>query len=73
MSLDAVLARIDDTLPEAMERLFGLLRIQSISTDPAFAGECVKAAEWLAKDLQSVGFEASVRPTAGRTEPQRTR
>ncbi len=37
MSLDAVLARIDDTLPQATERLFDLLRIPSISTDPAHA------------------------------------
>ena len=46
MTLDAVLARIDDTLPEAMERLFGLLRIPSISTDPAYRAECAKAAIW---------------------------
>ncbi|MGL4280863.1 MAG: M20/M25/M40 family metallo-hydrolase [Albidovulum sp.] len=65
MSLDAVLARIDDTLPEAMERLFGLLRIQSISTDPAYKADCAKAAEWLAADLKSLGFDASARKTPG--------
>lgn len=65
MSLDAVLAKIDETLPEAMERLFGLLRIKSISTDPAFKAECAKAAEWLASDLTWLGFEASARPTPG--------
>ena len=37
MTLDAVLARIDDTLPDALDRLMDLLRIPSISTDPAFA------------------------------------
>lgn len=65
MSLAAVLARIDATLPEAMERLFGLLRIQSISTDPAYKADCAKAAEWLAADLKSLGFDASARKTPG--------
>ncbi|MDI3334920.1 M20/M25/M40 family metallo-hydrolase [Defluviimonas aestuarii] len=65
MSLDAVLAKIDETLPEAMERLFGLLRIRSISTDPAFKAECAKAAEWLANDLKWLGFDAAARPTRG--------
>ena len=36
MSLDAVLAKIDENLPDATERLLNLLRIPSISTDPAF-------------------------------------
>ncbi|MCV2870910.1 M20/M25/M40 family metallo-hydrolase [Defluviimonas sp. WL0050] len=65
MSLDAVLAKIDETLPEAMERLFGLLRIRSISTDPAFKAECAKAADWLANDLKWLGFDAAARPTPG--------
>ena len=65
MTLDAVLARIDDTLPEAMERLFGLLRIPSISTDPAYRAECAKAADWLVEDLKSLGFDAAARKTPG--------
>ncbi len=65
MSLDAVLAKIDETLPEAMERLFGLLRIRSISTDPAFKADCAKAADWLANDLKWLGFDAAARPTRG--------
>ncbi len=65
MSLDAVLARIDATLPQAMERLFGLLRIRSISTDPAYKAECAKAADWLAEDLRGLGFDAAARPTPG--------
>ncbi len=43
MTLDAVLARIDATLPEALERLMHLLRIPSISTDPAYAADCARA------------------------------
>jgi hypothetical protein len=37
MSLPAVLARIDADLPNALERLFALIRIPSISTDSAYA------------------------------------
>jgi acetylornithine deacetylase/succinyl-diaminopimelate desuccinylase-like protein len=60
-----VLAEIDRAMPESLERLFKLMRIQSISTDPAYAKECRKAADWLAKDLTSMGFTASVRSTCG--------
>jgi acetylornithine deacetylase/succinyl-diaminopimelate desuccinylase-like protein len=63
--LDAVLARIDADLDRSLERLFDFLRIQSISTDPAFAGECRKAAEWLKQDLDGIGFETAVRETGG--------
>ena len=65
MTLDAVLARIDDTLPDALDRLLDLLRIPSISTDPAFKPECAKAADWLVAELTDLGFEASVRETPG--------
>lgn len=65
MSLDAVLAEIDNSLDDAMERLKGLLRIQSISTDPAFKTDCDKAADWLVEDLKSIGFDAKKRPTTG--------
>lgn len=65
MTIDAVLARIDETLPEALDRLMALLRIPSISTDPAFKAECARAAEWLAEDLRGLGFDAAVRPTPG--------
>src|SRR5690606_2795298 len=65
MTLDAVLSRIDETLPEAMERLFALLRIPSISTDPAFKADCARAADWLAEDLRGLGFDAAARPTPG--------
>ncbi|MFC7704960.1 M20/M25/M40 family metallo-hydrolase [Plastorhodobacter daqingensis] len=63
--LDPVLARIDDTLPQATERLLALLRIPSISTDPAYRAECDRAADWLVEDLRGIGFEAAKRPTPG--------
>ncbi|MBE0553604.1 MAG: M20/M25/M40 family metallo-hydrolase [Rhodobacteraceae bacterium] len=65
MSLDAVLARIDEDLPQALDRLMALLRIPSISTDPAFGADCARAAEWLAEDLRGLGFNAASRPTTG--------
>jgi acetylornithine deacetylase/succinyl-diaminopimelate desuccinylase-like protein len=64
-ALDRVLARIDADRDAALERLFALLRIPSVSTDPAHAADCRAAAEWHAADLASMGFDASVRPTAG--------
>ncbi|MYZ48395.1 dipeptidase [Propylenella binzhouense] len=63
--LTQVLARIDDGLYDSLERLFELLRIRSISADPAFRADCRSAAEWCAGALKGAGFEASVRDTIG--------
>ena len=49
--LDAVLARIDANADAALDRLFAVLRIKSISTDPAYAAECRACADWHAADL----------------------
>ena len=65
MSLDDVLAKIDENLPEATERLLNLLRIPSISTDPAFKRDCDDAADWLVADLKNIGADASKRVTTG--------
>jgi acetylornithine deacetylase/succinyl-diaminopimelate desuccinylase-like protein len=65
MSLDQSLARIDADLDASLARLFDLVRIPSISTDPAFAKDVAAAADWAARDLASIGFEASVRTTPG--------
>ncbi|NRB03088.1 MAG: M20/M25/M40 family metallo-hydrolase [Rhodobacteraceae bacterium] len=65
MTLDAVLSRIDTDLTGATDRLMELMRIQSISTDPDFAEHCQTAADWLVADLQSMGVDASKRPTPG--------
>ncbi len=63
--LDAVLDRIDRDLDQSLDRLFALLRIQSVSTDPAYAAQCRAAAEHVAADLKSIGFATEVRPTDG--------
>ena len=62
---DDVLGHIDADLAQAKERLLSLLRIPSISTDPAHAADCRRAAEALAGDLCSMGADASVRETDG--------
>lgn len=65
MSLEAVLSRIDADLDTSIDRLTGLLRIPSISTDPAYAADCAAAADWLAADLAALGFAARSAPTTG--------
>lgn len=64
-TIDAVLQRIDNNLDQSLERLFELLRIKSISTDPAYKEDCRKAAEWLASELSNLGIASSTRDTTG--------
>lgn len=63
--IDAALAYADSHLDSSLERLTTLISIKSISTDPAYAAECQRAADWLVADLKSEGFDASARPTPG--------
>lgn len=63
--LPAVLDRLDQNRDAGLERLFQLLRIDSVSTDPAYAPSCRKAAEWCAEALRDIGFDANVRDTTG--------
>jgi acetylornithine deacetylase/succinyl-diaminopimelate desuccinylase-like protein len=65
MPVANVLSRIDADLEASLARLFELLRIPSISADPAYAAECRVAAEWCAADLAEIGFDTSVRRTIG--------
>src|SRR4051812_3845486 len=63
--IDAVLKRIDADLDAGLDRLFALLRLQSVSTDPAYKESCRAAADFVAADLKSIGFDTEVRPTQG--------
>ena len=65
VSLDAALARIDGNLQGAVRRLLDFVAIPSVSTDPAFAGDCRRAADWAAGELAALGFDAAVRATGG--------
>jgi amidohydrolase len=63
--LDNVLARIDAERDNSLDRLFKLLAIKSISTDPAYADECRDAAFTVAADLSTLDVAAEVHPTDG--------
>jgi acetylornithine deacetylase/succinyl-diaminopimelate desuccinylase-like protein len=61
----AALARVDADLDQSLDRLFALMRVPSISTDPAYAEHCRRAAQLLADELSELGFDARVAPTPG--------
>ncbi|MEQ1770225.1 MAG: M20/M25/M40 family metallo-hydrolase [Devosia sp.] len=63
--IDAALAYADAHLEDSLGRLKDLVAIKSISTDPAYAGEVQRAADWLVADLKSEGFDVSARKTPG--------
>ncbi len=63
--LPQVLKALDETRDQALERLFELIRIPSVSTDPAYKAHCRKAAEWCTAQLQEIGFDARVVSTTG--------
>ncbi|KAB1087277.1 M20/M25/M40 family metallo-hydrolase [Neorhizobium galegae] len=63
--IDSVLALVDADIEKSLARLFDLIRIPSISTDPGYRDQCKAAADWLSRDLASIAFDASVRPTTG--------
>ena len=72
--LDDVLSNVDADLDAALERLFAILRIKSISTDPAYAGETAAPAPSGRRPIcASIGFDAAVRDDAGPPDGRRPR
>ncbi|MEL6243957.1 MAG: M20/M25/M40 family metallo-hydrolase [Pseudomonadota bacterium] len=63
--VEAALSLVDSDKELRLQRLFNLLKIQSISTDPAFAGECKRAAQGLSDELSEIGFDSRVVATEG--------
>jgi acetylornithine deacetylase/succinyl-diaminopimelate desuccinylase-like protein len=64
--LPKVLKALDQAQDAGVERLFELLRIPSVSTDPAFKAHCDTAAKWCAAQLKDIGFaETKVVATTG--------
>lgn len=63
--MDKILKHIDTNLDTSLTRLFELLRIPSISAQPAHAGDCRKAALWACETLTGMGFTARLSETAG--------
>src|SRR5919106_1102557 len=63
--LEPVLAHLSRGRGAAIERWKDLLRIPSIGADPAHYADTRRAASWMVGNLASIGFEASLRETAG--------
>ena len=67
MTIRAVLDHIDSNLPKSLSRLLELLRIESISTDPAFKDQATSHHHilqgYLSKDPLSerLGFESKTK------------
>lgn len=66
LALARTLNRLAGEEAASLERLFHLLAIPSISTDPAHHESCLAAAEWCAALLREIGFDARVEPTLGK-------
>lgn len=64
-SLDAALSEADTQFDASLERLFALLRIPSISTDPAYDSDVKKTAAHVHGDLESLGFKVTMHTTPG--------
>ncbi len=65
-ALQGVLERLAQGQAAAIDRLFQVLAIPSISTDPAYHESCLEAADWYAATLRGIGFSAKVEPTGGK-------
>ncbi|MBW5434037.1 dipeptidase [Bradyrhizobium canariense] len=63
--LPAVLKALDDSREPALKRLFEVLRIPSISTDPSYKDSCRATAEWCVNTLREIGFDAGLRESVG--------
>ena len=64
-TLDDVMKKIDEQFDGSVERLSDLLRLESVSTDPAHDKQTADCAEFCAEMLRSIGFEAEAIVTSG--------
>ena len=65
MQTQAVLDHIEANLDAARERWFDLLRIPSVSAQPAHAADCGRAAAWVRDQLAAMGFDVALHQTPG--------
>jgi len=65
VAVQNVLTRVDAELDHARGRLFDLLRIPSISTNPDHRKDMQQAAEWLRAQLEELGLTVTIMPTPG--------
>jgi nucleoside-diphosphate-sugar epimerase len=64
-TLNAVLSHVDAHLPESRERLFELLRIPSISAQPAHAADLRATLADISKAAKLLGWSPRVAAAAG--------
>jgi acetylornithine deacetylase/succinyl-diaminopimelate desuccinylase-like protein len=62
-ALEQALQYVTQERQRFVSELSDFLRIPSISTDPKFAGECQRAAEWVHAQFVQMGLEARIIPT----------
>ena len=65
MNLEKTLKRLDQTRDESVSRLSELLKFKSISTNSKYKIDCISTAKWLVNELNTIGFNASLRETTG--------
>ncbi len=76
MNTDAVIEQLANSRETGIGRLTDLLRIQSVSTDPAFASHIEHGAAWVDEQLREIGLDSAIHETAGhpaviaRTRPE---
>ncbi len=64
--MDKTLSYIEEHGERFLQELFDLLRIPSVSADPAYAADVQRAAEWIAENMRQIGLDAvEVLPTPG--------
>ena len=56
---------LDQHSERFLQELFELLRIPSVSADPAHTGDIAAAGKWVADKLASIGIASEVIPTKG--------
>jgi len=64
-SVEPVLRHLHENFDEAVQRYLDLLRVPSVSTDPAYAAETRRAGQMLTDELTVLVFEATLRDTTG--------
>lgn len=67
MSVENALAWLEANEGAGIDRLCDWLRIPSISTDPKYAGDVRRAAEWCAAHLRESGINAEVRDAVSKS------
>jgi acetylornithine deacetylase/succinyl-diaminopimelate desuccinylase-like protein len=63
--MEKILNHIDANIEASLSRLFELLRIPSISAQPAHRQDCLTAANWAKTTLEEMGFTARISETSG--------